>query len=477
MNVMDWTARLVATFERRIERRVTYAGLSRLWKRGKTFAIKLKAHVRGPRLGDVLRSLELAGDEKPQDVFHQAVETVPRDVVGILACNREHQGLEASPFLVAMAPRLLALADAPREAGRWRSRLAAIRRAEQLRLADHPRAIGKLEGLVALGLRLLERRASRPAAALGDLACALASLAAVYRQSGRRDDALDALLLAHPLTLAADDPKVEGIWRQKAAYLLVDLDRCDRAQEFLEEAATLLSIAGAPGKQVEVLVDLGYVLSHAGRSEEAYKWLRRVLPLIPQEDTGNRFAARQLLALQLERLGQSSEALDQLEIAEFLVGGDKLALASLQWSRARLNVKLGESEKAIESYRAAGSLYEKHGSEALVATLTFEFAKLLIEENRRPELLELTAGSSRWLNEAQRNRKIQEAFEDLAALAVMNNLGIKALQDLQKSLPSEALTPEQKRQKAQPLGGYSGPYSGSPPVAGLLFGGKPSDAG
>jgi tetratricopeptide (TPR) repeat protein len=480
---MDWTARLVAIFESRIERRITYAGLSKLFKRGKTFALKLKAHLRGPRVGDVLRSLELAGDEKPQDFFHQAMETVPRDVVGILACNREHQGLDPSPFLVAMAPRLLALANEPGEAGAWRSRLSTIRRFEKLRLADHPLATRKLEWLIGLGVKLLERHGSRPARALGDLACALASLAAVYRQSGRRDDALDALLLAHPLTVASDDPRAEGIWRQKGAFLLVDLDRCDRAQEFLEEAATLFLLANARSEVVEVMVDLGFVLSHAGRSEEANKWLRRVLPLVPPGDRESLFAVHQLLALQLERVGQSLEARDQLEIAEGLVEGDKLALASLQWSRARHSVKLGEAGKAVEAYRAALALYERHGSEADMAKLSFEFAGLLITENRRPELMDLTAGLSRWLDEAQRNQKVREAFEDLAALAVMKRVDIDALDELRRSLPSEEPRPAQKRQKAQPWGGYSGPISGSSPIAELLFGGKfsslvkPSDAG
>lgn len=472
MVVREWTARLVAIFESRIERRITYAGLSKLWRRGKTFALKLKAHLRGPRLGDVLRSLELAGDEKPEDLFHQAMETVPRDVVGILACNRERQGLEPSPFLVAMAARLLALAEGPADAGKWRSRLAMIRRFERLRLADHRRAIRKLEWLIGLGVELLERPGARPAQALGDLACALSSLAAVYRQSGRRDDALDALLLAHPLTLASDDPKVEGIWRQKAAYLLVDLDRCDRAQEFLEEAATLFLLSKAQREQIQVMVDLGFVLSHAGRSQEANKWLRRVLPLVPPDDRGSLFAVHQLLAFELGNLGRNSESLAELNIAENLVAKDKLALASLQWSRARLSMKLGKSEMAIASYRAGLELFARHGSDADVAKLTFEFAGLLITENRRPELLDLTAGLSRWLSETERNNKVREAFEDLAALAVMKRVNIEALVELRKNLPSEELTPAQQGQKSQPWGGYCGPISGSSPIAGLLFGGK-----
>lgn len=469
----EWVAQLVRVITARIQRRISMAGLSLWLGRGITFVLRALGNPRGPRVGDALLFLEKAGDENPPDAFHESFERVPRDLVRILASCRERQGLEPSPFLVAMAPRLLALSDkATKAEARWRSRLPRIRRLEKLRFADHRLAKRKLEWLIGLGTALLERLVEPPRQAISDLACALASLAVVYRQAGRRDDSLDAFLLAWPLKDACDEPYTEGVWCQKSAYLLVDLDRCDRAIEFLEEALALFALAAAQAEQIEVLVDIGYVLNHAGKSNDAKKWLKRTLPLIPSSDRTSLFAVHQLLAVQLARLGEVEDALVHLELAEGLVGDYKLGLAELEWSRAALAVRSGDVTKAFACYRRSIALYECHGSEALVATVTFECAEILIRENRRPELLELTTGASRWAGEAKRNRAIREAFEDLAALPALEKLNIEALTELRKSLPSQELPYSRRRGKAQPCGGNPGPYSGSASAAEFLFGGR-----
>ena len=456
----------------RIKRRMSMAALSLLMKKGITFVWRILGHDRGPRLGDAVQSLEQAGDELPPDAFHESFERVPRDLVRILASCRERQGLEPSPFLVAMAPRLLALSNKPtKEEARWRSRLSRIRRLERLRFVDHRLAKRKLEWLIGLGTALLERLVEPPRLAIGDLACALASLAVVYRQSGRRDDALDAFLLGWPL--AANETKAEGVVLQRCAYLLVDLCRCDRAQEFLEEALARFTLADARAEAVEILVDMGYVLSHAGQSEKARQWLLKALPLIPPENREYRFAAHQLLSYELGRLGRYSEAIAEAKAAESLVDNYMLALGSLYWSRACLAAKQKQPQEAIGAYRRSLDLYEKHASEALVATLTFEFAEYLIRQDRRPELLELAAGSIGWAGEVVRNTKIRELFEDLVALIASRQLNIESLEAIRKALPAdELLAPIHTRRGTQPPGGNCGPYSGPVSVAGLLFGGK-----
>ena len=459
----------------RIQRRMSLAALSQLMKKGITFVLRVLGHVRGPRLGDVVQGLETAGDELPPDVFHEAFERVPRDLVRILASCRERQGLEPSPFLVAMAPRLLALSNkATKEKARWRSRLSRIRRLERLRFVDHRLAKRKLEWLIGLGTALLERLVEPPRLAIGDLACALASLAVVYRQSGRRDDALDAFLLGWPL--AANETKAEGVVLQRCAYLLVDLCRCDRAQEFLEEALARFTLADARAEAVEVLVDMGYVLSHAGQSEKARQWLQKALPLIPPENREYCFAAHQLLSLQLGRLGKYSEAQAEAKEAESLIDNYMLAQASLSWSQALLAAKQADHPQVSTYYRKAIDLFQKHGSEADVAKLTFEYAGYLVRQDRRPELLELTAGAARWAGEANRNKHVQAALEDFAALVATNGLDVTGLEELQACLPAnELLAPiHNQDKKAQPPGGNSGPISGSAAVAGLLFGGKSS---
>lgn len=474
MDSVEWTARLAAVGEERIHRRISYARLSSLLERGKTYVLQMVGHPRGPRIGDLLAAQERAGDELAPDVFHQAFETPgAADPLRQLACNRRRQGLPPSPFLISIAPRILGLAEAGvRPGGNWRSQRGKIQVWEKERFRERERSQGKLEWAVGLGVALLERSKARPAAAFGDLACALAGLAVACRIDGRLDDALDALLLAYPVAMLADDPRVEGIWYQKAGYLLVYLNRCDRAYEWILEASRRFSEAGARHEQAQTLVDIGFVLSSAGLAEEACKALRRALKILPASDCESRFAAHQILAGELVQCGRLAEAARELECAVLLSGDGKLQLASIHWARAKIFVRQRELDQARKTLDLALLLQMLHGSPMDVALIAFELAELLIGKNFRPELAALAAGVSTYIAHRPCDPSVRETIENFVALVTLKELSRPALAKLRARL-SQALESVQglTLTSPQPPGRICHPISGSAKAAELLFGG------
>ena len=301
----QWNQRLAKVFGKRIGRRSSLTAASEALGLPVGQMHRVKVHKLGGRPMEMLGGLVAIGDENPPDFYHEALEEIPRNHVAILACSRENQGLEPSAFLIALTPRLRALESAGLEkSGSWRCHLVLIRRLENERFNDWKQAAVKLEWILGLLLFFVEKKGRRTPEAFADIACALIALAAAYRIGGRRDDANDILRMTRPLVDLAGFALVEGLWLQKSGYLLVDLNRCDRAYEFVEEAAICFIAAGATDDQRRALVDLGYVLHHANQSEAALAILTRAVPLIPPDDTAYLFGAYQLSSIQLRRLGR-----------------------------------------------------------------------------------------------------------------------------------------------------------------------------
>lgn len=467
-----WSLLLSQSFGDRVGRRGSMAAVSEKLGLHPGHMHRVKAHKLGGRPVEVLGGLLVTGDEHPLDLFHETFEEIPRNHVAILACARENQGyLEPSIFLIALAPRLRALVAAGLEpSGSWRSQLTTIRSFERERFNDWKQAVAKLEWTIGVLLLFLEKPGRRTAEALDDLAGAIAGLAAAYRIGGRRDDADDALRMARPLVDLTGGALVEGLWFRKSGYLLVDLNRCDRAYEFMEEAALCFIAAGATAEQAQTLVDQGFVLSHAKKSEAALKVLRRALPLLAEDDTEYRFAAHQLLFIQFRRLGRYEEALAELEKALLLSGDLKLGKAALYWGRAKLAVLL---KKPFTEVSRALELYRPYGRVADVAELTFDFAQQLLAEGRRAELKQLTRSTLKWTAEIQGHRKIRQLLESFAALEQLNKLNAASLAALSEKLPpKENTAPRYRRRKFQSPGVNSSPVSGEAAAAGEPPGGN-----
>lgn len=469
MGWQEQVRKLVALGVERMRRRRHLADISEEAGFEKSYAAQLKSRPQSVRVGTFLQLLAIAGDECPADVFHQAFSLAGVEPVRLLACNRRREGLAPAPFLVEAAPKILAL-HGPGPDRRWRSRLQEIRKLEMLRFSKLPVAQAKLEALVRLGIALCAKT-PQPRSAYCDLACALASLAVVYRTAGRLDDALDTLMLAWPLAMVPRVPHVEGIWNQKAAYLAAYLNRTDLGFDFARRAAVHFIEAEAEEDQARSLVDLGFLCSRAGQSEEACQQLRRALKVLPVSDREYRLAAHQILAGQLANRGYLLEAIEELQHAEELITESDLFLrGSLAWGRARLHLAADERQRAAEAFGLALPLLRTYGSPADVAEMTLDYAELLLKPKNRPELELLAAGCSEYFSRIECDRQIREAMEDFVALIRMDQLLLTSFVDLRARLPQTSQLIPQRRAN-QPPGGISQPISGSELVAELLFGG------
>lgn len=392
---------------------------------------------KGPDLTceEAMLSLENLGESMPEEVIHTAISRLDTDPVQILLAARERQKGPSDFYFREAGPRLQALIDAgPSPDGEWSKRSGTIDKLDKLRRRDRRRAKKKLQELISHALDRLEATGVRPPQAFGDLATALCVLAALQRLAGRRNDAMELLLVARPLSLLANDLVAEGEWYVKAAMLLVDLSRNARAYEFTMEASFLYSLAGATGKYAEAAVASAYVLTHAKNYAKSIKILERVLPLIPEDQTELRYFAHQTLGKNFRELGDLPEASKQLSAATGLTGDDLVARANCLWSQAKLLGRLGHVSGAISAYHQALPLIAKVTGAAELAELAMEYANLLIQEKRRPELQALAADLSGWIQELRGTKKLREVIEDFAALVQLNELSETVFLDILKKI-------------------------------------------
>ncbi len=386
----------------------------------------------GLGLAEPLLSLERMGDPMPEEVLHTAISRLDADPAGILLAAREHQKKIAPDLYFREArPRLEALiAAGPTAEGDWSSRAGKIAKLDKLRRRDRQAAKLKLQELISNALDRLEATGVRPRQAFAELASALGVLAALQRLAGRRDDAMDLLLAARPLSVLANDLVAEGEWFLKAAFLLVDLSRDSRAYQFLLEANSLFFLCGATARQAATVVARGYVLTHAGFHSASQKILEPVEPLLPRLDTENRLSVHQTLARNFRELGDLSRACEHLAKALELVGNDLLARASCLWSQAALFTRLGETAKALASFREALPLLATLTGAAELAEAAMLYAKLLLREQRRPELRALAADLSGWIQDLRCNRKMRDIIDDFTGMVDLNQLNQESIVDL-----------------------------------------------
>ena len=358
MAAEDDARQLIEDWDEGIRRWSTLAAVAGLLDHSGAFMSQVRDHEEGPRLLILLRALYAAGLPVPGDLVRGALCPLGVDHGLVLLNNREFQKLPADPFLEEVAARLEALAQAgPTGNGTWKSRLPRVLKLDEERFQDRRLAKERAEELIREVLTRLEATGERPKKALADLAGALGVLAAIHRLGGHRDAALACLLSGLPLARLAGDPMALGRWYRKALYLLVDFKRYDLASEFAHEALKHFVFAGSAADQARVLVDIGFVQSHAGLARETIATLERALELLPKSDHTSRFGAHQILAKQRLKLGDQGGARNEFDAAIPLAGNDSLALAFLHWRRAKLATETGDKAAAIESFKAALPLF------------------------------------------------------------------------------------------------------------------------
>ena len=426
---LEEDARRVRAINRmRLKKRGFNTEVSRRTGRRAKFWIDLDRHAKGMRTQELLESQETSGNPLPQEVYHEALFSLDTDPAAILGYAREFQKLKADPFLAELRPRLEALTRSGAASGEWPSLVEEIRRLDLLRRRDRPAAKEQLEELISGAIDRLNGRG--PRRALGEISMALGVLAALQRLAGRRDDAVDLLVLSRPLAMLAKDPKVDADWYQKAAYLLVDLSRLPRAEEFVLRAHLLYDVAGARAERLRAMVDLAFVLTHADKHFDSIQIIEAVLPRLPACDHEYRFGAFHLLAGNFQALGDLRSAHKHLDSAIQASDDDLLARAYALWRRAELQVDTGDLVGAMASYREALPLYAKLTGAADLAKLAMEYATLLMRQGCRPELRALAADLSGWLEQLRGNLKLRIVIEDFQALIAFDELDEQAFGEI-----------------------------------------------
>jgi tetratricopeptide (TPR) repeat protein len=391
----------------------------------------------GPDLDweEAMVSLETIGEAMPEEVIHTAISQLDADPVQILLAARERQKGPSDFYFREAGPRLQALIEAgPTPHGEWPRRTGAINRLDKLRRRDRQQAKKKLQELISHALDRLEATGARPRQAFCDLASALCVLASLQRLAGRRNDAMDLLVVARPLSLLANDLVAEGDWLVRAAMLLVDLSRNARAHEFVLEATSQYALAGATTKQAEAAVTRAYVLTHAKNHAKSKRILEHVLPSLEEDQTEIRYFAHQTLAVNFRELGELAEACKHLSVATGLAGDDTVARATCLWTQAKLLEQLGQISTSMTSYREALPLLAKLTGAAELAELAMGYAKLLMRERRRPELQALAADLSGWIQDLRGNKKLRDVIDDFAALINLNELNEAAFLTILKKI-------------------------------------------
>lgn len=420
-----------------VRRWSTFKAVGAEMGRSESYVTNALKHEDGSRLGFLLGGLEAAGHPCPPDTFRAAWSKLGTDPTVLLLASREWQNLPADPYLKQAGPRLKALVNAgPTNHTNWGSRQSKIARLDALRRCDRLKAKERVQHMISLGFRRMEKSGELPRQGLGDLSRALGVLAAIHRLGGYRDAAMDALILARPLALLSEVPGAIGHWYQKALYLAVDLKRYDLGYEFAHEALKFFFYSREVGAQARVLVDIGYVLNHAKMPKDAKRTLELALPMIRESDQEYRFGLHQLLAKQKLALGDLQGAREDLTIAQKYVGSDRLADAALSWHTAQLLVSTGEPKAAIAAYQNAIRYYSLQASAGEVAELGLELAIVLYQEKRRSELRSLATDVAGWVHQLKGNRKLRDTIADFAALATMDKLDNSTLLALQGAVKS-----------------------------------------
>jgi tetratricopeptide (TPR) repeat protein len=449
MSAEEDAQRVMRTYRMRQRKRGPLAEAGRrLGMRAKIVA-DWNRNKRGMRAMDLLQTQEAMEIRLPAELFHEALFTLDTDPAGVLEYAREFQNLPMDPFLASIKPRLEALAAVgpSNDAAPWPSREEEIRRLDLLRRRDRGLAKRQLQLLITTELGLLEQ-GPRPRRAFAELCGELGVLAAIYRLAGRRDDTVDLLVLVRPLVVLAADFRVEAHWYQRSAYLLVELGRYPRADEFILRAQDLFAVVPSKSDQLRTLVDRAYVLTRAGKHEASLARLKVVIPLLPAADIENRLAAHQIFADNLRFLGDVEGACNQLDHAIKLVGDDLLARAACLWSRAKLLVDLKQIPKALATFAEALPLQARVRSAGELAELAMEYASLLKKEGCRPELRQLAADLAGWIEALRGNSRLRDAVDDFQALIEFDQLDEVRFRQLLDRLQAEKL--ERLRHQKKP---------------------------
>jgi len=418
--------RLRTVYLDRLKRRGSLAEGSRRMGEDEGFLAGQKEHERGMRSLDVLLSLHQLGVVTPEEYYHEVHFSGPENPAGILLYSREFQEMKPDALLVELAPNLVKLATAGATGAdqEWSSTKESLRDLDRLRRRDHHAACSELRRYLNQMIGDLAGP-RRPNQAFEDLCSALGILAAIYRLSGRRDDAVDLLALTWPLVVQASAPGATAAWYQKAAYVLIDLDRHKRAEEFIQKAHFYYDVAGSTTDRLRTLVDYGHLLIQTKRPAEAIALLKSIEPSMANADHESQFSFHQIMACSYSDLGDYSTTHAHLERAVEMAGDETMARAYCLSTKVCVQFEVGDIEGGFITYREFLELFAKVTGSAQLTERALDYAARLTNADSWTKLEELRALGRKlrgWIESLKGTHTARAAVENFQALIEFERL-------------------------------------------------------
>lgn len=343
----------------------------------------------------------------------------------LLARLREKGAEKNSPFLGQLAPWLDGIGRKPlleiRKPMVWRATLMVL---EEERTRDWRKTRRRLE---RYALALARRLAGPDPVTRNDLvelASLIAAWAAVQRVAGWRNQALDALQIAFVLAERSADVWTQGFCFQKAAYLTHDLGHNQLALILIERAALCYGEAGTPDDLARILIDRGYFSFFCGRKEEALRLLESGLRKVDRNQRLYVVAAHLTLARIFRERGDRSRARQELRAAIDCHLADSIEVAYISWEAAKQEREFQDAAEAEKLLKTSFRLFVHHGHSGDLAFVALDWAEILLETGRLPELKRLVRDVLKRLETMARAiRGLAKPFENLAALLALGGLG------------------------------------------------------
>jgi len=269
----------------------------------------------------------------------------------------------------------------------------------------------------------------------------LGILAAIFRHLVRLDDAEHALFAAISMAGSQEDHPTTAVLIQRLAYVVAERTELNTALMISEKAMSAFLRCGDAAGAARAIVDQGLWLSRLGRSEEMIRVGSIALQWLPKDDSRNRCAIHQTMALNYRALGRLQEAVHYLDLAEDLADTNaSLAQDKILWLRGLLQADFGNLQEAEEILVDVFDRFceYKNGEEAL---LICDVVKVQLLRNKGEDAYQ-TAASMMKLLEPLRNDKVVSAAiaellrsgQDGLTLALVERIRAKIEGELRASM-------------------------------------------
>jgi tetratricopeptide (TPR) repeat protein len=351
--------------------------------------------------------------------FEEVIDALPGLDPAWVLRHLHRGGGPLDPFLAAAQERLeplLALPAVPAAIPRRHREIDAL---GAKRLIDPGWAKAELELLAADLIATAEASGGRALGVdrgiLADCARLFLAWSAAQSSLGRRDDGIEACVLACRMAEATGDSQARGIFYLHGSRLLSDLKRSGQALRFVQAACGVLQRERKRGPLAEALVQKSIVLAGLQQDREARIEAIAALRLAARTD----WRIRATAWLQLAELAVSRR--DYRRALARLGRAKKNALpghlkATIKWREARVLDGLGRVLEANLAFRSAIGTFERQKRPLEAARIAVDHLEMSLKHGRSQDVLARLKASSPHFEQLGCQSRAFELWMDLCAL-------------------------------------------------------------